>query len=145
MQGSCGSELQNRYCRGLRVMNFQRLRRGFEPALRRLFHLYWRFARGMTLGVRGVVLDGDNKVFLVRHSYVAGWHLPGWLRWSGVVVGAIDLVIAIYAGHEVHQRNSAAQDFSPAVSAHVGAGIYLCGAAALVIGIGSITAARSRS
>ena len=31
----------------------------------------------MTLGVRGVVLDGENKVFLVRHSYVAGWHLPG--------------------------------------------------------------------
>ena len=37
----------------------------------------------MTLGVRGVVLDGENKVFLVRHSYVAGWHLPG----GGVEVG----------------------------------------------------------
>jgi 8-oxo-dGTP pyrophosphatase MutT (NUDIX family) len=54
-----------------------------EPQLRRAFHLYWRIARGMTLGVRGVVLDGDNKVFLVRHSYVAGWHLPG----GGVEVG----------------------------------------------------------
>ena len=53
------------------------LRRGFEPLLRRLFHLYWRFARGMTLGVRAVVLDGEDRVFLVKHSYVEGWHLPG--------------------------------------------------------------------
>ena len=44
-------------------MNLQALRRKSEPALRRVFHLYWRFARGMTLGVRGLVLDGDNRVF----------------------------------------------------------------------------------
>jgi ADP-ribose pyrophosphatase YjhB (NUDIX family) len=31
----------------------------------------------MTLGVRGVVLDDRNQVFLIRHTYVPGWHLPG--------------------------------------------------------------------
>jgi ADP-ribose pyrophosphatase YjhB (NUDIX family) len=65
------------------AMNGQGLRRRFEPLLRRFFHLYWRFARGMTLGVRAVVLDADARVFLVKHSYVAGWHLPG----GGVEVG----------------------------------------------------------
>lgn len=59
------------------AMNLQKLRTTLEPALRRVFHLYWRFARGMTLGVRAVVLDGDNRIFLVKHSYVSGWHLPG--------------------------------------------------------------------
>ena len=65
------------------VTALQDLRKRLEPQLRRVFHLYWRIARGMTLGVRGVVLDGDNKVFLVKHSYVSGWHLPG----GGVEVG----------------------------------------------------------
>jgi 8-oxo-dGTP pyrophosphatase MutT (NUDIX family) len=64
-------------------MKLQDLRKRLEPLLRRFFHLYWRFARGMTLGVRAVVLDGDNRVFLVKHSYVSGWHLPG----GGVEVG----------------------------------------------------------
>ena len=31
----------------------------------------------MTLGVRGIVLDSEEQVFLVRHSYVHGWHFPG--------------------------------------------------------------------
>jgi ADP-ribose pyrophosphatase YjhB (NUDIX family) len=46
-------------------------------ATRPLMHLYWRLARGMTLGVRGLVIDGQDRVFLVKHTYVAGWHLPG--------------------------------------------------------------------
>jgi ADP-ribose pyrophosphatase YjhB (NUDIX family) len=54
-----------------------RTRQALEPVLRRVMHVYWRFARGMTLGVRGLVLDGQGRVFLVKHSYVSGWHMPG--------------------------------------------------------------------
>ena len=57
--------------------NIDRLRRALEPALRRVLHLYWRFARGVTLGVRALVIDDKGRVFLVKHSYVSGWHLPG--------------------------------------------------------------------
>ena len=58
-------------------MKFEAFRRSNEPAVRRLLHVYWRFSRGMTLGVRGLVIDGSGRVFLIKHSYVAGWHLPG--------------------------------------------------------------------
>ena len=52
-------------------------RRAFEPAIRRVLHFYWRFTRAMTLGVRALIIDGSGRIFLVEHSYVAGWHLPG--------------------------------------------------------------------
>lgn len=58
-------------------MSLSALRTRFEPLLRRMFHLYWRLARGMTLGVRGVVLDAEGRVFLIHHTYVTGWQLPG--------------------------------------------------------------------
>ncbi|OYU89921.1 MAG: NUDIX hydrolase [Bradyrhizobiaceae bacterium PARB1] len=59
------------------------LRQRLEPTFRRFVHLYFRFARGMTLGVRAVVVDAAGRVFLVRHTYVTGWYLPG----GGVEVG----------------------------------------------------------
>ena len=47
------------------------------PGVGRLLHLYWRFSRGLTLGVRAVVIDARDRVFLVRHTYAKGWHFPG--------------------------------------------------------------------
>ena len=58
-------------------MRLQRLRRVLEPVIRPLMHFYWRFSRGATLGARAMVIDGSGRIFLVKHSYVDGWHLPG--------------------------------------------------------------------
>ncbi|MER9268195.1 NUDIX domain-containing protein [Mesorhizobium sp. M0410] len=57
----------------------QALRQTGWPGLRaRLFHLYFVLRRPMTLGVRGLIHDrASNSVFLIRHTYVPGWHLPG--------------------------------------------------------------------
>ncbi|WP_183189981.1 NUDIX domain-containing protein [Angulomicrobium tetraedrale] len=49
----------------------------------RLMHGWSRLSRGMTLGVKGVVIHPAGEILLVRHTYVPGWHLPG----GGVEVG----------------------------------------------------------
>ena len=64
-------------------ISLKALRNALEPSIRRLLHVYWRFSRGMTLGVRALVIDEKRRIFLVRHSYVRGWHLPG----GGVEIG----------------------------------------------------------
>ncbi len=45
------------------------MRESIESAMRRCMHLYWRLTRGLTLGVRGLVIDDDRRVFLVQHTY----------------------------------------------------------------------------
>jgi 8-oxo-dGTP pyrophosphatase MutT (NUDIX family) len=53
-------------------------RRPFRERVKsRIAHLSFLAMRPMTLGVRGVVIDAEGAVLLVRHSYVAGWHFPG--------------------------------------------------------------------
>ena len=63
----------------------RRFRQTGWPGLRgRLFHLNFLLRRPMTLGVRGLVHDrASNSIFLIRHTYVPGWQLPG----GGVELG----------------------------------------------------------
>lgn len=49
----------------------------FRFGMQRLQHICNRLWRPLTLGVRALVIDAEGRVFLVRHSYIAGWHLPG--------------------------------------------------------------------
>jgi 8-oxo-dGTP pyrophosphatase MutT (NUDIX family) len=42
-----------------------------------LAHFYFAVSRGMTLGVRAACFDGEGRLFLVRHSYLRGWYMPG--------------------------------------------------------------------
>lgn len=44
---------------------------------RRLRSLFMLAARPMTLGVRVAAFDEEGRVFLVRHTYMAGWYMPG--------------------------------------------------------------------
>jgi ADP-ribose pyrophosphatase YjhB (NUDIX family) len=46
--------------------------------LRKLvMHTWFRLTRGTTLGVRILAMDEHDRVCLVRHTYLPGWHLPG--------------------------------------------------------------------
>ena len=42
----------------------------------RFYLAYSRIGRGMTLGVRAMLIDGD-RILLVKHTYLPGWYLPG--------------------------------------------------------------------
>ena len=51
---------------------------GWQGLRGKLFHFYFLMARPMTFGVRGLIHDvAQNSVFLIRHTYVPGWQLPG--------------------------------------------------------------------
>jgi 8-oxo-dGTP pyrophosphatase MutT (NUDIX family) len=79
-----------------------------NPWLRRAMHLSFRLTRPVTLGVRAIVLDGEDNVFLVRHTYTRGWHFPG----GGVEVGE-----SVYeaVGRELLEEGNIAIEGTPAI------------------------------
>lgn len=43
----------------------------------RAARLVWRIGKPRTIGVRALLLDRDERVALVRHTYVDQWFFPG--------------------------------------------------------------------
>lgn len=89
--------------------------------------------RPLRLGVRTIVLDGDDRVLLVRHTYRPGWHLPGGgvRKWetapdaavreareeAGVAIAALEGPLGIYANFAIgycdHVVLYAAREWQP--------------------------------
>lgn len=53
------------------------IKRLARRGVQRVLHTMNRLWRPLTMGVRAMAIDEENRVFLVRHSYLPGWHLPG--------------------------------------------------------------------
>lgn len=42
-----------------------------------MLHRLFLLKRPVILGIRAAAFDESGRLFLVRHTYVSGWHLPG--------------------------------------------------------------------
>lgn len=95
-----------------------------KPLTERLGALAGLLVRPMTLGVRGILLDDDGRVLLVRHTYLPGWYLPGGgvdagetvaravareiAEETGVAASGVPRLFALYLNARVSRRDHVA-------------------------------------
>lgn len=87
----------------------------------RIFQAWFRLARPMTLGARGVVENAAGHVLLVRHTYTSGLYFPGGgvergetvlqalirelAEEAGVRPAGVPEMIGIYSNHRVFRND----------------------------------------
>lgn len=49
----------------------------FGGLIHHVRRFWWRARRPVTRGARALVVDGNGRVCLIRHTYEVGWYLPG--------------------------------------------------------------------
>lgn len=86
-----------------------------------VFQSWFRLSRSLTLGVRAVVENEAGQVFMIRHTYVDGWYLPGGgvekaetslealerelLEEGGFRLNAAPDLVGIYSNHPVFRND----------------------------------------
>lgn len=70
----------------------------------RLLMLTQAGVRGASLGVRIAVFDDEGRIFLVRHSYMTGWYLPGGgIERSEIPIDAVKRELAEEAKMDINK------------------------------------------